>query len=78
MGGGFPGYHAAMERMPPLSDREVLLELTPFGQYMRVVAVDTLTLTEVSIQGPKTAPRALLEANALRRLEYVLRKNGHI
>lgn len=58
----------------PLADREVILEFHPVGQYVRVSAMDTATLTEISIQGPKSAGEVVLRKNALMRLEYVLKK----
>ncbi|MCB9989259.1 MAG: hypothetical protein H6868_08030 [Rhodospirillales bacterium] len=62
----------------PLRDREVILEYFPVPPYMRVTAMDTATLTEISIQGPVNAARPVLERNALKRLEYVLKKKGLI
>ncbi len=64
--------------MDPLPGRHVIFEFFPLGQYMRVTAMDTETLTEVSIQGPANAPEAMLKLNALKRLEYVLQKKGLI
>lgn len=61
-----------------IDGREVIFEFRPVGTIMRVSAMDAETLTEVVIQGPVTAPRAVLEKNALKRLEYVLRKEGKI
>ena len=61
-----------------LSGREVIIEFHPVGQYVRVTAMDTQTLTEVSIQGPVSAPKVTLERNAIKRLEYVLKKKGLI
>lgn len=58
--------------------REVIFEFWPVGQYMKVSAMDSETLTEVSIQGPLDAGEALLKHNALKRLEYVLKKKGLI
>jgi hypothetical protein len=40
--------------------------------------MDAASLTEISIQGPKDAGEETLKFNALRRLEYVLRKKGII
>lgn len=62
----------------PLLGREVILELYPVGTVMRVSAMDTATMTEVVIQGPVSAGETILKRNALRRLEYVLRKKGII
>jgi len=61
-----------------MAGREVIFELHPTGNIMRVVAMDVATLTEITIQGPVSAPEALLQQNALKRLEYVLRKAGKI
>jgi len=61
-----------------LENREVILEFTPVGNVMRVTAMDTQSLTEIVISGPKSSPQALLKSNALKRLEYVLRKKGII
>ncbi len=61
-----------------LQGREVILEYYPVGQYVKVSAMDVETLTEVSIQGPASAPEAMLKKNALKRLEYVLKKKGLI
>lgn len=61
-----------------LAGREVIIEFHPVGAYMKVSAMDTQSLTEISIQGPSSAPREMLQKNALRRLEYVLKKKGLI
>lgn len=61
-----------------LQGREVILEFFPVGNVVKVTAMDTKTLTEVSIQGPKSASEQVLKANALKRLEYVLKKKGLI
>lgn len=59
-----------------LKNREIIIEFIPVGQVVRVSAMDVKTLTEAVISGPATTPKKLLENNALRRLEYVLRKKG--
>lgn len=61
-----------------LKNREVILEFTPVGHVMRVTAMDTQSLIEISISGPVNTPQPLLKSNALKRLEYVLRKKGLI
>jgi hypothetical protein len=61
-----------------LKGREIILEYYPVGMVMRVAAIDVHSLTEVSIQGPQSAGRAVLKRNALKRLEYVLKKKGLI
>jgi len=40
--------------------------------------MDTKTLTEVIVQGPASAGEEMLKRNAIRRLEYVLKKKGLI
>lgn len=70
---------AAMADAPksdPLAGREVIFEFHPVGAYMRVAAVDAASLTEISIQGPANAPQDILKRNALKRLEFVLKKKG--
>ena len=61
-----------------LQGREVIIEFYPVGQFVKVSAMDTATLTEVSIQGPLNAGEETLKRNALKRLEYVLKKKGVI
>lgn len=62
----------------PLQGREVIFEFFPVGNVVRVTAMDTKTLTEISIQGPVGAPQETLKRNAMLRLEYVLKKKGLI
>ena len=62
----------------PLAGREVIFEFHPVGAVVRVSAMDTKTLTEIVIQGPASASETLLKHNAIKRLEYVLRKKGLI
>lgn len=61
-----------------LQDREVIIEFHPVGMYVKVSAMDTTSLTEISIQGPASAPESTLKRNALKRLEFVLKKKGLI
>lgn len=62
----------------PLAGREIIFEFYPVGQFVKVTAMDTKTLTEISIQGPANVGEEVLKRNALKRLEYVLRKKGKI
>ena len=59
-----------------LAGREVIIEFHPVGAYVKVSAMDTQSLTEVSTQGPASASEEALKRNALKRLEYVLKKKG--
>lgn len=61
-----------------LHGREIIIEFLPVGQIVKVSAIDTKTLTEISIQGPASAGKETLKANAIKRLEYVLKKKNLI
>jgi hypothetical protein len=61
-------------RTGPLRDPEVILEFTAIGAIVRVSAMDPRTLTEVVIQGPAAAGRAVLERLALAKLGWALRR----
>lgn len=61
-----------------LKSREVIIEFFPIGQLVKVTAMDVGSLTEISIQGPKSAGEETLKLNAMRRLEYVLKKKAII
>ena len=61
-----------------LDNREIIIEYHPVGQIVKVSAMDVTTLTEVFIQGPKSAGQEILKRNAMKRLEYVLKKKGII
>jgi hypothetical protein len=56
--------------------RDVIFEFYRVGNSVKVSAVDTETLTEVSVVGPATASEATLRQNALRKLEFVLAKRA--
>jgi hypothetical protein len=61
-----------------LQGREVIIEFFPLGRIVKVSAMDVQSLTEISIQGPASAGEEILKRNAMKRLEYVLRKKGLI
>ena len=61
-----------------LQGREIIVEFHPVGNFVKVSAMDTATLTEISIQGPVNAGEEMLKRNALKRLEYVMKKKGLI
>lgn len=54
--------------------REVLFELRPVGNLMRVTAIDPGTGTEVITVGDPQAGRETLERIATRKLKYVIAK----
>ena len=59
----------------PSQDGELLLELTPVGNLLRVAAVDTKTLVEVTFQAPLNADRTMLAALARQKLAFVARRD---
>lgn len=59
-----------------MTGREVLYEFTQIGNYIKVTAIDPLTGLEVSIVGDVKAGQVRLKQTALRKLEYVLAKQG--
>ena len=61
-----------------LKGREVFIEFQSIGQFVKVTAMDTASMTEVSIQGSVSSSEVTLKMAVLRRLEYVLKKNGVI
>ena len=61
-----------------IQGREIIIEFHPVGNIVRVSAMDVASLTEASIQGPANAPQSILQRNAIKRLEYVLKKRGII
>jgi len=62
----------------PFKDREIIIEISRIGAYARVSAMDVATLTEITMQGPVSAPESALRYNAIKRLEYVMKKKGLI
>lgn len=61
-----------------MRNREVIIEFIPVGSVVRVSAMDVATLTEAVISGPSNTPEAILKRNALKRLEYILKKKNLI
>jgi hypothetical protein len=58
------------------AQREVILEFHQVGAYVKVSAVDPVTLTEVSIVGDPAAGEAALTQAAIRKLDYVLKRKA--
>lgn len=57
------------------SEREVILEYRIVGRWVKVTAVDTETLVEVSIVGSPRAGEEALKRTALDKLAYVLERH---
>lgn len=62
--------------MTDTPEDEVLLEYVRVGPYLKVMAIDAKTNTEVSVAGPAVGCRELLTRTAINKLKYVLRKNA--
>ena len=58
----------------PSKSVEILLELTPVGNLLRVVALDPQTLAEVTFQAPLRTDQTTLAALARRKLAFVNRR----
>ena len=56
--------------------RDVYFEFTAIGSTVKVVAIDALTGTEVSVMGPAGAAQADLERLALGKLKARLAREG--
>lgn len=61
-----------------LPGREIIFEFTPAGHAVKITAMDTASLTEITVQGPASASPDILKINAAKRLKYVLEKKGLI
>ena len=59
-----------------MAGREVLLEFQPIGRAVKVMAVDPVTLTEVSIQAPASLSEEAMTQAAIAKLNYVLKKRA--
>lgn len=59
-----------------ISNREVYIEFHTIGQFVKVTAMNVESMVEISIQGSVTATEDQLKNAALKRLEYVLKKQG--
>lgn len=54
---------------------DVFFEIQQLGESIKITAIDESTGTEVSIQGPATAPLATLQYMAMKKLNYILAKS---
>ena len=56
--------------------REVLFEFVIQGNYVKVIAVDPISNTEISMVGDRRRGREELQRIAIRKLSYVIEKNA--
>jgi hypothetical protein len=54
---------------------EVLFQFIPQGNYVKVIAVDPHTNTEVVMVGDRRSGKQTLERTAIQKLQYVIKKN---
>lgn len=55
-------------------EEDYIIEFIAQGRFMRVAAVDPITGTEAVIVGDVNAPREALEREAVKKLEYIMKK----
>lgn len=53
---------------------EILFEYVRQGQYVKVTAIETETMTEVCAVVPANLPEEQMKIHALKKLQYVLNK----
>jgi hypothetical protein len=54
--------------------REVLVEFQQIGNAVKVTAMDTKSMVEVSIMGPASAGEEVLKRNVINKLNYIIFK----
>jgi hypothetical protein len=62
-----------LKAMPPRGS-DIYVEFVTQGAFVKATAIHAATGTEASIIGPAGAARVNLSAAAIRKLEYVLKK----
>ncbi len=58
-----------------MADDDYIIEYTVAGKSVKVTAIDPHTMKEVSIVGASSVSKKQLAKLAVRKLEYVLKKN---
>ncbi|MDA1309898.1 MAG: hypothetical protein O2985_09865 [Proteobacteria bacterium] len=62
--------------MSKLNENGVIVEFVKVGSYVKVSAVDPVSMIEVSIVGNPMSGEAMLTRTAIRKLKYVMEKRG--
>ena len=60
--------------MTSINDPRIIIEFIQVGAYVKVSAVDPVSLVEVSIVADPSVSRNTLEQNAIKKLKFVLSK----
>ena len=58
----------------PATGREVLVDFQQIGNAVKVTAMDTKSMVEVSIMGPASAGEEVLKRNVINKLNYIIFK----
>jgi hypothetical protein len=56
--------------------REILIESVPYGNSLRVTAIDAATGTEITFQAPLTTSQLAIKRLATSKIKFVLEKNA--
>ena len=67
---------AARPALSKKTQSEIYVEFVVHGNTVKATAIDAATGIEASIVGPANAGREALTQAAIRKLEYVMKKNG--
>ena len=59
-----------------MRDDDIIIEFSRVGAYVKVTAVDPISLMEASIVGPASSSPEVLKQTAVQKLRYVLAKRG--
>jgi hypothetical protein len=57
---------------------EVLFQFIPYGNYVKVIAVDPITNTEIILVGDRRSSKETLQKTAIQKLCYVIAKEDSI
>jgi len=55
---------------------EILFEFQRVGSYLKVMAIDAATATEVSVVGPASGSLELLKRTAINKLHFVMKREA--
>ena len=62
--------------MPSNDDKRIIIEFIQVGAYVKVSAIDPISLVEVSIVGDPSASQEILKRTVLKKLNFVLSKRS--
>ncbi|MSP90103.1 MAG: hypothetical protein EXQ92_15020 [Alphaproteobacteria bacterium] len=59
-----------------MRDDDIIIEFNRVGAYVKVTAVDPVSLVEATIVGPASSSPAILKRTTIQKLMYLLSKRG--